>query len=193
MSDDQSPTLTPIDEPAVVPGEARPGDAKPADADADAADAAEAKAAGAEFDWSAVLSNSWLECADGSKLTAADACGGGRGGPRYVALYFTASWCGPCRRFTPTLVKLYEAQPEPRAVEVVLVSCDDDDGAASEYRSHMPWLSLPDLGRDGSETVRSLCQVGSIPQLLVLDSATGEVVEQNAVANAAAVFAAALQ
>jgi nucleoredoxin len=26
-----------------------------------------------------------------------------------VLLYFTASWCPPCRRFSPALVALYEA------------------------------------------------------------------------------------
>jgi nucleoredoxin len=102
-------------------------------------------------------------------------------------LYFTASWCPPCRRFTPTLVQLYESQTS--VIEIVLVSSDEGDREAAEYRSHMPWLSLPDLGRQGSDTVRDLCQVRGIPQLLVLESATGEVVAQNAVPNAAQVFA----
>ena len=42
-----------------------------------------------------------LEKADGTKVKTTDALEGRKN----VLIYFTASWCGPCRRFTPDLVK----------------------------------------------------------------------------------------
>ena len=38
-------------------------------------------------------------------------------GVKYVALYFSASWCGPCQKLTPVLSVCYEDQPT-KEVEV---------------------------------------------------------------------------
>lgn len=193
---DTSPTLTPVvsdEDVADVPtndNKVQEDAAKDAAKDAveDAADKtvedAADKTVEEAFDWSGVLSNTWLERPDGSQVAAGEALAS----CSLVMLYFTASWCPPCRRFTPKLVELYRQQTNG-AVEIVLVSSDDDDQDAAEYRSHQPWLSLPSLGREGSEAVRDLCQVRGIPQLLVLDSQAGDVVAQNAVPNAAEIFA----
>ena len=34
---------------------------------------------------------------------------------KLIGLYFSASWCGPCKRFTPELVNLYEARKKTAA------------------------------------------------------------------------------
>lgn len=62
--------------------------------------------------------------------------------PRFVLLYFSASWCPPCHLFTPKLKTWYlglrKKHPE---LEVVLASMDRDWGAMQQYVSEtkMPW------------------------------------------------------
>jgi nucleoredoxin len=44
-------------------------------------------------------------------------------GKEVIALYFSASWCGPCKRFTPMLVDVYNLlKSQGRGFEVVFVS-----------------------------------------------------------------------
>eukprot|EP00004_Rigifila_ramosa_P019574 TRINITY_DN49_c0_g1_i2.p2 TRINITY_DN49_c0_g1~~TRINITY_DN49_c0_g1_i2.p2 ORF type:complete len:339 (-),score=79.31 TRINITY_DN49_c0_g1_i2:407-1369(-) len=61
-----------------------------------------------------------------------------------VGLYFSAHWCGPCRGFTPELVKTYKKiQAAGKPFEIVFVSSDRDEAAFKEYHGEMPWLALP--------------------------------------------------
>jgi thiol-disulfide isomerase/thioredoxin len=66
--------------------------------------------------------------------------------PDFYLVYFSASWCPPCHRFTPVLIKAYDRiqQRWPGRVEVVLVSSDRTGGEAEEYMidAGMPWLML---------------------------------------------------
>jgi len=55
--------------------------------------------------------------------TAADALKSNKSG--IVALYFSASWCPPCQRFTPILIDFYNtAKAANCGFEVVFVSSD---------------------------------------------------------------------
>jgi nucleoredoxin len=46
-----------------------------------------------------------------------------------VALYFSASWCGPCKKFSPLLAGCYDAVKKAgKGFEVVFVSADRDAG-----------------------------------------------------------------
>lgn len=78
---------------------------------------------------------------------------GARPEPEVYLVYFGAMWCGPCRRFSPDLVKAYNAlkQQAPDYFELVFVSSDHDE---SEQRSYvrevgMPWpvIKYSALGR----------------------------------------------
>jgi thiol-disulfide isomerase/thioredoxin len=63
---------------------------------------------------------------------------------RTVAVYYGASWCGPCRALVPELAAAYP-QLRARGIEVVFVSDDATCAAARDYArtSRMPWLLLP--------------------------------------------------
>merc|ERR1719161_2621865 len=55
-----------------------------------------------------------------------------------VGLYFTASWCPPCRGFTPTLNDAYKAAVAAgKSVQVVFMSCDQDQASYDAYYGKM--------------------------------------------------------
>jgi thiol-disulfide isomerase/thioredoxin len=90
---------------------------------------------------------------------------------RKVALYFTASWCPPCRRFTPKLVSLYEGMRAPLPeVEVVLVSWDETRRDRQEYvdDTKMRWLALPHESGELADTMTLRYDVQHVPTLVVL-------------------------
>ncbi len=98
---------------------------------------------------------------------------------KYIALYFSAHWCGPCRRFTPLLSVTYEDQTE-NEVEVVFVSNDSDDDGFATYFGTMPWLAVAFSDSKRREDLGLMYKVGGIPHLVVLDAATGKVVDGDA-------------
>lgn len=70
-----------------------------------------------------------------------------------VALYFSASWCGACRRFAPVLKELYsDAASAGKPFEVVFVSSDRSSEAMQQYmdEQHGDWLrvTFDDPARD---------------------------------------------
>ena len=52
-----------------------------------------------------------------------------------VALYFSASWCPPCKIFSPLLREFYTAAAKKNGLEVVYVSSDKDVPSFEEYVS----------------------------------------------------------
>ncbi|UJR24056.1 hypothetical protein I4U23_027024 [Adineta vaga] len=96
---------------------------------------------------------------------------------KYVALYFSAHWCPPCRKFTPELAKLFgEVHNEIKDnLDVVFVSCDEDQEAFDGYFKEMPWKALPFSDRDRSQTLGEKFEVEGIPSLVVL-SPSGEMI-----------------
>lgn len=90
---------------------------------------------------------------------------------RVYVLYFGASWCGPCRKFSPGLVRFASdaAKTHPRLV-TVLLSNDEDDADMRSYMKEekMPWPAMPLAAL--RQTPLFLSQsVGYIPNLVVLD------------------------
>ncbi len=89
-----------------------------------------------------------------------------------VALYFSAHWCAPCRKFTPTLVDYYQrVAPAHPEFELVFVSADRSRFNWETYirDTRMPW---PAIDFDQLAGFAGLKQFGgeSIPSLLVLDA-----------------------
>jgi thiol-disulfide isomerase/thioredoxin len=62
---------------------------------------------------------------------------------KYFLFYYTASWCGPCHKFTPSLVEFYNKNKDA-SFELVLITSDEDEGAMEEYAAEMkmPWPQL---------------------------------------------------
>jgi nucleoredoxin len=62
---------------------------------------------------------------------------------KYYVFYYTASWCGPCQQFTPSLVEFYEKKKNSN-FEIVLITSDRDEEAMEGYavKKNMPWPQL---------------------------------------------------
>ncbi|EFJ40226.1 hypothetical protein VOLCADRAFT_108271 [Volvox carteri f. nagariensis] len=89
---------------------------------------------------------------------------------KVTLLYFSASWCPPCRRFTPMLVEAMKALRDAgKTVEGVFVSGDRDEAAMKEYHSHMTWLALPFADSKRRNELNMRFEVEGIPTLVVLD------------------------
>jgi len=85
------------------------------------------------------------------KLVAFDP--GTRPEPEVYLAYFGALWCGPCRSFSPELVRTYRQLKEaaPDYFELIFVSSDRDGGEQLNYVREvgMPWpvIKFSALGR----------------------------------------------
>ncbi len=62
---------------------------------------------------------------------------------KYYVFYYTASWCGPCQQFTPSLVEFYNEHKNEN-FELVLITSDQEEGAMEKYATDkkMPWPQL---------------------------------------------------
>lgn len=63
----------------------------------------------------------------------------------YYLFYYTASWCGPCQKFTPSLVEFYEKRkPDDARFEIILVTSDSNEDDMEEYAAEkkMTWPHL---------------------------------------------------
>ena len=91
-------------------------------------------------------------------------------------LYFSAHWCGPCRKFTPQLVAYYNqiAHDHPE-FEIIFVSADKSaEGMATYMReSSMPWPAIEYGKLANVPTLQKYAGKG-IPDLVVVD-ASGKV------------------
>jgi thiol-disulfide isomerase/thioredoxin len=99
------------------------------------------------------------------------------GKKKLVALYFSAHWCAPCRKFTPQLVEFYNrVTPQHPEFEIVFVSCDRSPFGMETYMrdTQMPWPAIEFGKLPGKEALRKYAGE-DIPCLVVVD-ASGKVV-----------------
>lgn len=86
-----------------------------------------------------------------------------------MGLYFSASWCPPCRGFTPTLIEAYNELSSKGDLEIVFVSSDRDEDSFQGYFSKMPWLAIPNSEKDMIKSLGKEFSVMGIPHLVFLD------------------------
>ena len=89
---------------------------------------------------------------------------------KYLAVYFSASWCSPCRQFTPRLVDWYKQQKaELDKFEVIFVSQDNSKEEMLDYMKQdgMPWPALK-FANASSSPLEKYSGRG-IPCLVVID------------------------
>lgn len=119
---------------------------------------------------------------EGAELQWEDCAG------KVIGLYFSAHWCGPCRFFTPELVKTYEKMKEDgKNFEFIFISSDRDEESFKSYYDTMPWLALP-FKEPGDSRKKELSQtfsVNGIPTLIILDE-NGKEITSNGRREAAA-------
>ncbi|XP_074274428.1 putative nucleoredoxin 1 [Silene latifolia] len=88
---------------------------------------------------------------------------------KIVGLYFSASWCPPCRGFTPKLIETYKELSSKGDFEVVFVSADRDEESFNGYFSKMPWLAIPFSDSTVKDGLDAKFNVMGIPHLVILN------------------------
>jgi nucleoredoxin len=101
-----------------------------------------------------------------------------------IGLYFSASWCSPCCRFTPVLIDYYtkknreQLNPE---IEIIFIGTNEtSDESFTNYFSKMPWYAVP---RNCSHpSVQAfLKKVSGLPTLIWIDKGTGKILTENGI------------
>lgn len=87
---------------------------------------------------------------------------------KYVIIDFWASWCGPCRREMPNMVKLYQDFKD-HGIAIIGVSLDQDAKAWKQAIKdlHMTWPQVSDLKGWKSE-IANKYGIQAIPQTVIV-------------------------
>ncbi|HEX8040107.1 MAG TPA: TlpA disulfide reductase family protein [Chryseosolibacter sp.] len=97
---------------------------------------------------------------------------------KYVLIDFWASWCGPCRKENPEVVRLYNRYND-KGFEIYGVSLDEsrDQWRNAIQQDGLPWRHVCDLKGAAGVAVQ-LYDVQTIPKTLLLDR-EGQIIAQD--------------
>lgn len=126
----------------------------------------------AEFNVGSTVPDFTLPTPEGKQISIRDLRG------KYVLIDFWASWCGPCLREMPNVVKLYK-ECKGKNFEILGVSLDSkkDAWVAAIKKNNMKWLQVSDLLGWNAEAAK-LCNVQAVPYTILLDP-EGKVIAMN--------------
>ncbi|UJR24524.1 hypothetical protein I4U23_005899 [Adineta vaga] len=99
---------------------------------------------------------------------------------KIIGLYFSAHWCPPCRTFTPKLIEFYKTYGKEKNLEIIYISSDFDEQQYEEYYREMPWLRFDFKQQKKREKLQKVFQINGIPQLILFDGDTGNILCRNA-------------
>ena len=87
---------------------------------------------------------------------------------KMVGIYFSASWCPPCRAFTPQLVKFYNQVAKKNGLVIVFASWDKSETDMMEYmkKDSMPFPAVP-FGSPVRNELKSKLKITAIPTLVI--------------------------
>lgn len=88
---------------------------------------------------------------------------------KYFIFYYTASWCGPCHKYTPSLVAFYEKNKNAN-FEIIVITSDREEKAMEDYAAEakMPWLFL-EMDKAAKFKKDFPHQVTGIPSVITCD------------------------
>jgi nucleoredoxin len=118
-----------------------------------------------------------VHCQNGVVVPEED---GDLAGKKLIALYFSAHWCPPCRKFTPSLVDFYNrVAPLHPEFEIIFVSSDRSADAMQTYmrETKMPWPAI-DYSKIAVKPEITKYVGSGIPCLVLID-ATGKVISDS--------------
>lgn len=99
---------------------------------------------------------------------------------KIVFLYFSASYCPPCVKFTPILSDVYKKLKEMnKSIEIIFISSDKTIESSNRYFNYMPWISIPYTNRNIKQRLCNTFEIKTIPHLIVMDN-LGNVLNDNA-------------
>lgn len=99
-----------------------------------------------------------------------------------IGLYFSASWCPPCKDFAAILARGYGEIRQLHgagAFEIIHISLDAHEADFGRHTEAMPWLAVPFSQRTAVINIFMHFQVREAPRLIIIDNA-GEVISRNA-------------
>jgi thiol-disulfide isomerase/thioredoxin len=100
-------------------------------------------------------------------------------GADYVGLYFSASWCPPCRQYTPFLGQWFKKFGAEKRFSIVFVSSDHSANDFQNYFNHHEWnLAVPFSNRNIAQSLGEKYHVSGIPSLVLLDR-NGTLINEN--------------
>lgn len=87
-----------------------------------------------------------------------------------LLLYFSASWCPPCRSFTPILSEFYTKVNTPKKqCEIIFCTFDETKIDFDGYYAKMPWLTIPFEDKDIVINLAKQFEIESIPTLVLIN------------------------